>query len=102
MLKKNPFQNYIPWRTVWNENYFTRPCGIASDASNITDSGHSLNNILVEGCNNMKKLVEVFIRWTSHVAVLHTEVQKMYDTITTSAKGLVLAKIYVGRKSQSQ
>ena len=29
----------------------------------------------------MNKLVEIFFRWTTHAAALHTDVQKMYNTV---------------------
>ena len=62
MLKKNPVQHYIPWRPVWNENSLTTPFRIVFNASNISECGYSLNNIPVKGCNNMNKLVEIFVR----------------------------------------
>ena len=81
MLKKNCVHNYIPWRAVWNKNSRITPCRIDFDASNVTDSGYSLNDILAKGRNNVNKLVKIFIRWTSHVAALHTDVQKMCNTV---------------------
>ena len=72
MLQKHPVQNYIPWRAVWKENSLSTPSGN-------TGGGFSLNDILVKGHNNMNKLVEIFIRWTTHAA--STNVQKMYNTV---------------------
>ena len=81
MLQEHPVQNYIPWRAVWKENSLSTPCRVVFDASSNTGSGFSLNDILVKGRNNMNKLVEIFIRWTTHAAALHTDVQKMYNTV---------------------
>ena len=81
MLQEHPVQNYIPWRAVWKENSLSTPCRVVFDASSNTGSGFSLNDILVKGRNNMNKLVEIFIRWTTHAAALHIDVQKMYNTV---------------------
>ena len=81
MLQEHPVQNYIPWRAVWKENSLSTPCRVVFDASSNTGSGFSLNDILVKGRNNMNKLVEIFIRWTTHAAALHTDVQKLYDRV---------------------
>ena len=61
MLQKHPVQNYTPWGAVWKENSLSTPCSVVFDASSNTDSGFSLNDILVKGRNNMNKLVEIFI-----------------------------------------
>lgn len=103
MLKENPFQNYISRRAVCNENSLTSPCRIVFDPSNVTCSGCSLTDILVKGCNNMNKLIKIFIRWTSYIAALHTDIcLKNIQYSQTETGGLVLVKISVGRKSQSQ
>ena len=81
MLQKHPVQNYTPWGAVWKEYSLSTPCSVVFDASSNTDSGFSLNDILVKGRNNMNKLVEIFIRWTTHAAALHTDVQKLYDRV---------------------
>ena len=72
MLQQNIIQNFIPWRAVWNNNSVSTPCRIVFDASQVTGSGYSLNNILAKGCNNMNKLLEVVLRWMMHDVDLHT------------------------------
>ncbi|MEM7375585.1 MAG: hypothetical protein AAF587_43730 [Bacteroidota bacterium] len=81
MLANNNIQNFIPWRAVWNGNSLSTPCRIVFDASHPTKSGYSLNSILAKGTNNMNKLVEIFIRWTSHHTAYHTDIRKMYNTV---------------------
>ena len=86
MLTKNPVQNFIPWRAVWNGNSISTPCRLVFDASQPTASGTSLNDILVKGKNNMNKLVEIVIRWSTHKIGFHTDVKKMYNTVQLREK----------------
>ena len=81
MLAKNPIQNFIPWRAVWNGNSISTPRRLVFDASQPTASGTSLNDILAKGKNNMNKLVENVIRWSTHKIGFHTDVKKMYNTV---------------------
>ena len=81
MLAENPVQNFIPWRAVWNRNSIGTPCRLVFDASQPTASGTSLNDILAKGKNNINKLVEIVIRWSTHKFGFHTDVKKMYNTV---------------------
>ena len=74
-------QNFIPWRTVWNEKSVSTPCRLVFDASHITKTGVSLNSLLAKGVNSMNKLVEILIRWTTHKFAFHTDIQKMYNAV---------------------
>ena len=80
-LKDSPIQNYIPWNAVWKENSISTPCRIVFNASMPTDSQISLNDILAKGKNNMNSLVDIVIRWRTHANALHTDVQKMYNSV---------------------
>ena len=51
------------------------------DASQISHTGYSLNDILAKGKNNMNKLVEIVIRWYIHKVAFYTGIQKMYNSI---------------------
>ena len=62
MLKNHPIQNYIPWRAVWKYSSINKPYRVVFDASQVTDCGISLNDLLAKGRNNMNKLQEIFIR----------------------------------------
>ena len=81
MLTKNPVQNFLHWRAVWNGNSISTPCRFAFDASQPTASGTSLNNILAKGKNNMNKLVKIVIQWSIHRISFHTDVKKMFNTV---------------------
>ena len=85
-LRQHPIQNYIPWRAVWKSTSISTPCRIVFDASQISPSGYSLNDILAKGRNNLNKLQEVLIRWTAHRIGIHTDIRKMYNTIKLEQK----------------
>ena len=81
MLKNSPIKHFIPWRIVWNQNSVSTPCRPVFDASQVTGTGFSLNDILAKGKNNMNNLIEIIIRWFSHSIAFHTDVTKMYNSI---------------------
>ncbi|XP_066930848.1 uncharacterized protein [Clytia hemisphaerica] len=80
MLSNTKVLNFIPWRAVWKPNSISTPCRIVFDASQPTDSGYVLNDILAKGTNNMNRLVEILIRWSLHHTVFHTDIRKMKPT----------------------
>lgn len=80
-LNENVIQNYIPWRAVWKQNSVSTPCRLVFDASQVTATGYSLNDILAKGRNGMNKLQEIFIRWSMYRVGYHTDVQKMYNSV---------------------
>ena len=51
------------------------------DASQATDSGYSLNDILAKGRNSMNRLQEIVIRWSIHKVAYHTDIKTMYNRI---------------------
>ena len=75
------FQYYIPWRVVWNENLLSTACRIVFGASMTAAGGCSLNSLLAKGVNSMNKLVEIVIRWMTHICALHTDIHKMYNAV---------------------
>ena len=74
-------QYYLPWRPVWNTNSVSTKCRLVFDASHLTASGYNLNSILAKGRNSMNKLVEITIRWQTHVDGFHTDISKMYNVV---------------------
>ena len=80
-LSNNPIKNFIPWRVVWKETSLTTPCRLVFDASQVTSTGFSLNDIIAKGRNNMNKLVEIVLRWCINKVAFHTDIQKMYNSI---------------------
>ena len=81
LLQQSKIQNYIPWRAVWKLNSLSTPCRLVFDASQPTDSGYSLNDLLAKGRNNMNKLQEILLRWMTHKTAFHTDIQKMYNSV---------------------
>ena len=81
MLETSSIQNYIPWRAVWKLSSLSTPCRLVFDASQPTQSGYALNDILAKGINNLNKLQEILIRWQLHTIGVHTDVSKMYNSI---------------------
>ena len=81
-LKENPIQNFIPWSSVWKENSLSTPCRLVFNASLPTETQLSLNDILAKGTNNMNVLFEIFLRWRSYRNAFHTDVQKMYNSVS--------------------
>ena len=80
-LVNKDVQYVIPWRAVYNENSVSTPCRLVFDASQGTRSGCSLNSVLAKGVNSLNKLVEIMLRWTTHVHAYHTDVSKMYNRV---------------------
>ena len=83
-IKNGRTQYFIPWRAVWNTNSSSTPCRF--DASQVTTSGYSLNSRLAKGRNNMNKLVEILIRWSSHRFGFHVDIRKMQNTVNLAGK----------------
>ena len=98
MLTKNPVQNFIPWRAVWNGNSISTLCRLVFDASQPTASGTSLNDILAKEKNNMIKLVEIVICWSTHKTGFHTDAKKMYiQHCSTARRTMVLSEVYIAK-----
>ena len=49
------------------------------DASQISNTGYSLSDILAKGRNN--RLVEIIIRWYIHKVAFHTDIQMRHNSI---------------------
>ena len=81
LLKNSPIQNFLAWRIVWKSSSVSSPSRPVFDASMPTDTGKSLNDILVKGRNNMNKLQEVFIRWLTHKVAYHCDLQTWYNSL---------------------
>ena len=97
MLTKNPVQNVIPWKAVWNGNSISTSYRLVFDASQPTASGTSLKDILAEKINNMNKFVEIIICWSTHKITFHTDVKKDVQHRSTAGKTLVLSEVYMAK-----
>ena len=76
-IKISRTKYFIPWRVVWNSNSLSTPGRLLYDASQVTTSGYSLNSILAKDRNNMNKLIEILILWSTHRFGFHTDIRKM-------------------------
>ena len=64
-----------------NENSTTTPVRIVFDASSVTRSGYSLNDVLAKGINSLNSLLEIFLRFRCNMVAVHTDVTKMYNVV---------------------
>ena len=81
ILSETDIKYYIPWRAACKQNSISTRCRVVFDASQITNTGYSLNNVIAKGRNNMNKLLEIVLRWMTHQVAFHTDIQKMYNSI---------------------
>ena len=81
LIKSSPVLYYIPWLIAWSQNSLSTPCRPVFNASSVTASGYSLNDLLPKGRNNLNKLVQIFILWMTFLCAYCTDIQKMYNTI---------------------
>ena len=79
MLKDSPIKNLISWRVEWKANSVSTPCRLVFDASQISNTGYSLSDILAKGRNN--RLVEIIIKWYIHKVAFHTDIQMRHNSI---------------------
>ena len=81
LIKASPVKYYIPWLVAFNQNSVSTPCRTVFNASSVTASGYSLNDLLPKGRNNLNKLAQIFILWLTYFCAFCTDIQKMYNTI---------------------
>ena len=95
MLRDATLHYYIPWRPVWNSNSISTPCRMVFDASMVTATGLSMNDVLAKGRNQMNKLVEVCL------GIVTTKYH--YKLLYRFRPGLVvLGTQHIGPKPQQQ
>ncbi len=80
-LKESNVQNFLPWGVAYKPGSITTPARPVFNASMVTASGYALNDILAKGKNNMSKLVEIFIRFRTHMVGYHNDINTMYNQI---------------------
>ena len=80
-LRDSQVKNFIPWSAVWKETSISTPCRLVFNASFPTESQKSLNDLLAKGKNNMNSLLDIFLRWRTHLHAYHTDVMKMYNSV---------------------
>ena len=72
---------FIPWRMVENENSITTPVRVVFDASSVSRSGYSLNDVLAKGMNSMNSMLSIFLMRRCYKFAVHTDVTKMYNVV---------------------
>ena len=72
---------FLPWTFVFNENSVTTPMRIVFNASAVTKSGYSLNDLLAKGIKSLNPLQQIFIAFRCRIIAIHTDLKKMYNTI---------------------
>ena len=78
-IEQSSFKYFLPWRPVWNKDSLSTPCRITFDASDITDSGVSLNDILPKGINQISSLLEIIIQWRNGKFAMSSDIEQMYN-----------------------
>ena len=80
MILESPVRYVIPWLIAYSKS-ITTPARPVFNASAVTPSGFSLNDILPKGTNMMNNLVEILLRWSIKPFGYHTDVRKMYNSV---------------------
>ena len=81
MLNSFVSRYYMPWRFVFNENSISTPVRVVFDASSISRSGYSLNDLLAKGINSINSLLKIFLRFRCAPVAVHTDIKKMYNVV---------------------
>ena len=81
VLNNQSAKYYMPWRFIHNENSVTTPVRIVFDASSVTRTGHSLNDLLAKGINSLNSMLEIFTRFCCNIIAVHTDIKKMYNVV---------------------
>ena len=98
-LRDSQVKNFIPWSAVWKENSISTPCRLVFNASFPTESQKSLNDLLAKGKNNMNSLLDIFLRWRTHLHAYHTDVQKMYNSVLLNENHWCFQRYIYGRNN---
>ena len=96
-IQNAPLQIFLPWRPAYNANSVTTEWRLVFDGSQPTATSYSLNDCLAKGRNNLNKLVEIFLRWTTHTVAFHCDVRKMYNSVALREEDWVY-QLYIWQK----
>ena len=86
MLNSFVSKYYMPWRFVFNENSISTPVRVVFDASSISRSGYSLNDLLAKGINSINSLLKIFLRFRCAPVAVHTDIKKMCGPFNSYSK----------------
>ena len=81
MIQGSPYKYILPWRPVHNEGSISTPCRITFDASDKTNTGTSLNDLLPRGINQINCLITVFMAWRNGQYAMAGDFEQMYNGV---------------------
>ena len=81
VFENSAVKNFLPWRVVFKSGSLSTPVRPVFDASMPTPSGESLNDLLAKGSNKMNMLIEMYLRWRTHMVAYHNDVNTMYNQV---------------------
>ncbi|XP_050059881.1 uncharacterized protein LOC126551149 [Aphis gossypii] len=84
---------YIPHHAVLRDSSATTKLRVVFDASCATDSGKSLNDLLLKGPNIQDELICIIARFRSYEYVMSSDIEKMYRQIWVSNTDTNLQRI---------
>jgi len=77
---------YIPHHAVLRDNSLTTRLRVVFDASCATDTGKSLNDILLKGPSIQDDLINIISRFRTHKYAMSADIEKMYRQIWVAEK----------------
>ncbi|XP_065094876.1 uncharacterized protein LOC135715620 [Ochlerotatus camptorhynchus] len=85
---------YLPHHAVIKESSTTTKVRVVFDASARTDSGYSLNDVLLKGPVIQDNLLNLLIRFRKHEVALVGDVEKMYRQVLQDANDTLRLRIF--------
>ncbi|KAL4103845.1 hypothetical protein QTP88_019180 [Uroleucon formosanum] len=92
---------FLPHHAVINENSSTTRLRVVFDGSSKTDTGISLNNVLLKGPTIQDDLVNILARFRTHKYAISADISKMYRQIWVTPEHRKYQKIF-WRKNKEQ
>ncbi|KAL4083194.1 hypothetical protein QTP88_028524 [Uroleucon formosanum] len=84
---------YIPHHAVLRDNSLTTKLRVVFDASCATDTGKSLNDILLKGPSIQDDLINIISRFRTHKYAMSADIEKMYRQIWIAEKDRDLQRV---------
>lgn len=84
---------YMPHHGVLKEDRTTTKLRVVFDASAVTTSGYSLNNIQMVGPTIQQDLFSILLRFRTHQIVISADIEKMYRQVLTKPEDRQLQRI---------
>ncbi|KAL4148855.1 hypothetical protein QTP88_003000 [Uroleucon formosanum] len=84
---------YIPHHAVLRDNSLTTKLRVVFEASCATDTGKSLNDILLKGPSIQDDLINIISRFRTHKYAMSADIEKMYRQIWIAEKDRDLQRV---------